>query len=94
MRQLERGRTRPGEFTKNWLPRGSQPECHWPGLFAGRAGNRDRVPAQLRQTPQADLPPSGTVAAEPGQRSKTVSGDATHFRNVNGDYMTFLNARL
>ena len=49
MRQLERGRTRPGEFHEEPLTDGHAARVPLRVLFARWAGNRDRVPAQVRR---------------------------------------------
>jgi hypothetical protein len=48
-RQLERGTTRPGEFHDELVTERLAARVPLRVQFAGRAGNRDRVPAQLRR---------------------------------------------
>ena len=74
MRQLERGRTRPGEFHEEPLTDGHAARVPLRVLFAGRAGNRDRVPAQLRRhDPQGLAERLGRALSQPFHRLHLIS---------------------
>jgi hypothetical protein len=74
MRQLERGRTRPGEFHEEPLTDGHAARVPLRVLFAGRAGNRDRVPAQVRRhDPQRVVKRRSRALREPFHRLHLMS---------------------
>ena len=80
MCQLERGRTRPGEFHEEPVTDGLAARLPQQVLFPGQAGNRDRVPAQLRRhDPQSLAERHGRALCQP--RHPRDPGHATTLRH-------------
>ena len=102
MRQLERGRTRPGEFHEEPVTDGHATRVAQRVLFAGRAGNRDRVPAQLRRHDpqslaerhgQSTLPATSSPGPRPRHDSRApASGRQATLRAARHGYSIRLRA--